>query len=104
MHKNSLEAFKEGTKHAFKKRAQRIFECFFYGHQELTDREILRRLKPGSDDLNYCRPRISELLKYQLDGTEPVLEECGEKVEGGRPVRICRVKMPIAEQVQGSLF
>jgi len=32
--------------------------------------------------------------------SEGILEECGTKYEGGRPVRISRVKIPVTEAQQ----
>jgi len=98
IHKNSLESYIEGTKGMFKNRSQLIFEVYFFGSKELTDREVLRILKPGSDNLNYCQPRITEMVQ---DGA---FEECGTKIEGGRKVRICRVKQPAEQRQQTQLF
>ena len=98
MHKNSLEAYKEGTKGTFKSRSQKIFECLWYGHKELTDREILHSLYPGSDNKNLISPRCTEMLK------EGVLEEVGERMEGVFRVRVVGVKMPVKEGQQEVLF
>ena len=94
-HKNSLEAYREGTKNTFKGRSQAVFEAFWYNSKQLTDRECLKLLKPYSDNINYCQPRITELTK------EGILEECGTKYENGRPVRVSRVKQT---QPQTELF
>ena len=88
MHQNSLESYREGTKGAFKTRSQAIFNTFYFGRKELTDREVLRALFPGSDDLNKIRPRVTELTK------NGVLEEAGERLEGSLRVRVSRVKFP----------
>ncbi len=97
MHPHSLEAYREGIKQGFKTRSQLIFNCLWFDSKELSDREILHKLFV-SDDLNKVRPRISEMLK------EGILEECGVKREHGNPVRIVRVKQPVKQEAQGSLF
>jgi len=43
-----------------KKRAEEVLAAFEEG-ERLTAREALHKLKPNSDDLNYVRPRITEL-------------------------------------------
>ena len=43
-----------------KKRKEEVLAVFGKG-EKLTAREVLRRLKPGSDNMNYVRPRITEL-------------------------------------------
>jgi len=92
-HKNSLAAYQEGCKFSFKSRAQSIFEVLYFGRKELSDREVLKKLKPGSDNINFVQPRLSEMLK------SGVLEECGTKRENGRPVRVCRIKQDKPQQV-----
>ena len=88
MHENSLTAYREGCKTTLKKRKQLIFEAFWFGSKEMTDRECLRMLRPNSDNMNYCQPRISDLHE------EGIFEECGTRYENGRPVRVSRVKQP----------
>jgi len=98
MHQNSLESYREGTKGAFKNRSQKAFECYYFGHKRLTDRQVLQMLFPGSSDKNLVRPRISGLIQ---DG---VLEECDTRIEGMRKVRVCRVREPGITQDQMSLL
>ena len=93
MHNNSLETYKEGMKGGFQSRSQLIFNALWFGTHEYTDRELLQRLKPGSDNINYVQPRITEMTK------EGVLEECGDRTENGRKVRVSRVKQPERQQV-----
>jgi len=89
MHPNSLEAYKSMINSGKKKsRSQMIFEHFYFGRKQLTDREVLRSLKPGSDNLNFCQPRITELHQ------NGVLEECGSRIENGMTVRVSRAVMP----------
>jgi len=72
MHNNSLAADKlitdDGTKD---KRRKAIIEIFVRAQRPLSDWEVLQRFKPGSDNLNLVRPRISEMY----GGPNPVLEE-----------------------------
>ena len=98
MHKNSLEAYREGISGTFKSRSQLIFNHLFFGRKQKTDREILHALYPGSDNKGLVSPRCTEMLK---DG---VLEETGERMEGALRVRILAVKMPVKANQQESLF
>lgn len=86
MHSNSLEAYTQGIKGSFKSRSQQVFECYYFGHKSLTDRQCLQMLYPGSDNTNLVQPRITGLIK---DG---ILMECGTKVEAMRKVRVCKVR------------
>lgn len=98
MHSNSLAAYREGCKGSYKTRSQAVFEAFFFGDNEYTDRQVLKRLKPYSDDLNYVRPRITEMIK---DG---VLEECREEIEGAFRVRVCKIRADGKKPQQKALF
>jgi len=92
MHNNSLDAYRDIKKDGSKaKRNAEILELFS-GGLRLTDREVLRILKPGSDDMNYVRPRLSELIQAGK------LKEIGKRADGGRNVRILMIKKLITQQ------
>ena len=55
---------------------------------EYTDRDVLNRLFPGSDNINNVQPRISELL---TDGELEYIYDTRDKLTN-RPVRVCRIK------------
>ena len=85
MHENSIKSIKGINKDGTKmKRAEAIMDVFYSG-LDLTDREVLQMLKPGSDNLNYVRPRITELIDKKI------LVEVGNKQYQGRPNRITRL-------------
>lgn len=83
---NSLYSFKklnsDGTR---LKRREMILSLFENNDCRFTDREVLKILFPGKDDMNLVRPRINELLK------DKKIEECGTVWAMGRPVRRCRL-------------
>jgi len=98
MHKNSFAARRELIKSGKKKtREQMIFEVYYF-HGKHTDRGVLRRVKPGSDDMNYVRPRISEMI------ADKILTEDGTAVEFGEPVRIVDIDWPLKEKQQTTLL
>lgn len=88
MHDNSLAALKEinedGTK---KRRADAIIEIFKQHIYPLTDRTILKKLFPGSDNLNLVRPRITEAIK------KGILREVGtvQDFATGKKVRMVTI-------------
>ena len=86
MHQNSLLTYMETTTKR-KSRAQIVLEAFKRLGAPATDREILKSVG-GGGELNYVRPRITELIKAGL------VEEVGNVLcpIGGRTVRVCRVK------------
>ena len=62
MHNNSLEVNKVITKDGSKEaRRNAILGIIRASKWPLSDYQILKRFKPGSDDMNLVRPRISEL-------------------------------------------
>jgi len=85
MHKNSLKAY--GELKSTDRRAL-IFKVFEYLGYPLTDRDVKDVL--GYSDMNYVRPRISELID------EGKIMECGTEIdhETKKHVRLCRVKTP----------
>lgn len=84
MHQNSRLAFeainRDGTK---KTRSEMILEVFA-GKRKFTDYQVLQKLKPGSDNLNFVRPRITELIQSKK------LRECGNVMDArtGKQVRV----------------
>ena len=87
-HKNSKKSIKELIVTGNKvRRMDKILEVYNSNGLPLTDRDVLNILNPSSDDLNYVRPRISELLK---EGR--IKEICSVK-EGNRTVRMCGIKI-----------
>lgn len=91
MHENSLKAYREG-RISLSKRATAIFEI--YHNRPLTcfsDRDILRCLEDRSGqslDMNYARPRITELRDMGLIG------EVGSTTDltTGKTVRLTRLR------------
>lgn len=83
MHKNSLKAFGELKSTDRRALIFKVFESLGY---PLTDRDVKDVL--GYTDMNYVRPRISELIH------EGKIIECGTEVdrETKKHVRLCRVK------------
>jgi len=98
MHKNSLNAFREGINKTFKTRSQNIFEAFYFGSKKLTDRGVLKALFPFSDNKGLVSPRLTDMLK------QGILEEVGEKLEGNKTVRVLAIKTPVEERKQTELF
>ena len=73
VHAHSLAAHDEhAAEHIGRKRL--IMDCIHLAGVPLTDRQILERIYPNSDDMNRVRPRISELLKEGrlVEGVEVV--------------------------------
>jgi len=71
MHQNSIQAFREITSDGSrKKRAEIIMDVFNHGGK-YTDYQVLQILKPGSDNINFVQPRITELIQNRK------LVECG---------------------------
>ena len=88
MHSNSLSAYKTITGDGSRSsRLSMILEVYQDG-RHYSDREVLQRLFPESDDLNKVRPRVSEGIQAGL------LEECGSIRDGvtGKNVRLVRLK------------
>jgi len=99
IHKNTMESFKAGIAGSFKTRAQKLFEILYFKSQQLTDKEILERFAPGSDNKNLVSPRLTEMVQ------NGILEETGDRVENGNTVRVLAVKQPATTpEAQGSLF
>lgn len=90
MHTNSIKAYREGQK-PMGDRALSVLRLFAAG-DAMTDRQVLDRLYPGSDDLNRVRPRITELIDAGH------LEECGAVTCSvtGKTVRVCRMTRGIS--------
>jgi len=62
MHTHSLEAFKQITAEGSRDtREKKILSILSTSNQPLSDYQILQVLKPNSDDMNYARPRITDL-------------------------------------------
>jgi len=98
VHKHSLEARKKMIASSEKKkRAQLVFETYWF-HGPQSDRDVLNRLKPGSDNINYVQPRCTELLD------DDVLEVVGHKKEFGNTVRVCNVRHRVEPELQTSLL
>jgi predicted HTH transcriptional regulator len=85
IHQHSLDALEEIREDGSKQtREQRILQVFAE-HGNMTDRAVLARINPGSDNLNYCRPRITELIR------KGKIEEKGSTQDSvtGKTVRVC---------------
>lgn len=99
IHKHSISALKEiyrdGTKASRQGVIYRIIENSPW---PLSDWDILQRLKPGSDNLNLVRPRITELHEARIlkEGT-PVKSHYKENMN----VRTSRL---VNQENQTSLF
>jgi len=76
IHENSRQAIKEITTSGERKnRAEQILDIFKEYGFPMTDRGVLMRLFPGSDNLNLVRPRITELInKGQLQEVGNVMD------------------------------
>lgn len=99
MHKNSIAAYREGINSGeIKKREQLIFECYYFGDKILTDRQVLNELRPGSDNMNWVSPRITEMLD------EGILKYVGDVKVNGRLCRQLRINHLIEEVQQVELF
>lgn len=79
MNANSLLAHE---RHAdeFHGRKALILDVVRLSNRPMTDREILQRIKPDSDDMNFVRPRINELISARklavvCDVEDPVTRE-----------------------------
>lgn len=88
MHANSLTAFKSITSDGSRDTRSEAILAVYASGKALTDRMVLNILFPGSDNLNLCRPRISEAIAKGL------LEECGNCQDEvtGKNVRLVRLK------------
>lgn len=64
IHRNSLEAYKmimaDGSKMTHLKQCLQIITG---SRSPIGDYDVLQKVKPGSDNLNLVRPRITELYK-----------------------------------------
>ena len=98
IHQNSLSSHRvienDGS---LGKRAEAILGIITAAGRPLTDWEVLQKFKPGSDNLNLVRPRITELHKQG-------------KLREGPPARSntkncpVRTSEPAGERKQQSLF
>jgi len=62
MHTHSLEAFDQITADGTRDtRSKKILEILSSFSRPMSDYDVLQVFKPGSDDLNLVRPRITEL-------------------------------------------
>lgn len=99
MNENSISAYREGINSGeIKKREQLIFEEYYFGDKTLTDRQVLNGVKPGSDNMNWVSPRITEML------TKGILKNVGDLKVNGRPCRQLRINHLIEEVQQVELF
>jgi len=98
MHENSTAALREITASGQKKdRTTAILAVFSREYRQLTDRQVLNILFPGSDNLNLTRPRISELLKAgKLRECKSVRDSVTNKM-----VRTCEI---VEDAAQESMF
>jgi hypothetical protein len=101
MHANSLKAYAELQAAGITDERTRAVYGVFADMGCYTDRQVLQRLKPGSDNMNLVRPRITGLVKGfpttelgMIDPMTIVLEEVGKTIDTvtGKRVRICRVR------------
>ena len=93
LHENSLQAYRE-EQVKLSHRAQSIFDIYRYQPSRLwTDRDILECLRfqgHPAVDMNYCRPRITEIRDAGL------IEEVGKTIDRTtkKPVRLTRFAQP----------
>lgn len=111
MHENSLAAYQEeGAK--LGARQMRIMELFEANKEGLTDRDVLKILKrngeaPEDADMNYVRPRLTEILKLTLERKlrKGIREfDTTKDTVTGKTVRICKLWIPEREPVQLDLI
>lgn len=101
VHENSIETHRELKKTGeVKRREDEIQECYL-AHGPLTDRQVLQILKPGSDDLNYVRPRITEMIRPKKPGKPKLLQEVDTTIDPvtKKPVRIVDFLMHEPDQI-----
>ena len=99
IHKNSFAARTELIKSGKKEtREQMIYNHLYFGRKQMTIRQLLKALYPGSDDMNKVRPRSHDLL------TGGALRVCGEAIEGGLPVMVVEVNWPAKAETQQAMF
>lgn len=98
IHQNSLSSHRvienDGS---LGKRAQSILDILTAAGRPLTDYEVLQKFKPGSDNLNLVRPRITELTERGFLAEGPARKSHAKNCN----VRASRV---IKFRVQQSLF
>jgi hypothetical protein len=83
MHTNSILSYHQITN--LSERYKRILEIYQNSPLPLTDRDILIQL--GANDMNYCRPRISELIDK---GLLREVGDCKDRLTG-KTVRLVQV-------------
>ena len=85
VHRNSKEVWHQIMQDGSKdKKMQEIFRIIFQAKEALSDYAVLQKVKPGSDNLNLVRPRITEL--HQIGRKGPRFEE-PKVVEEGMPTK-----------------
>ena len=100
IHTNSLEAYKQiMTNGSRDTRLKAIFEILIKSNRFMSDYEVLQKLKPGSDNMNLVRPRITEAHQsYILEEGPP-----RKSHDGNLNVRTSRIKATLIEN-QMELF
>ena len=98
MHDHSLSSHRVISRDgSLGKRTEAVLSIIKSAGRPLTDWEVLQKFKPGSDNLNLVRPRITELHKQG-------------KLREGPPARSntkncpVRTSEPAGERKQQSLF
>lgn len=94
IHENSVRSYHEVEK---AKRHEEILATYRWWGKPLTDRQVKDLMH--FDDLNLCRPRITELIAMRR------LKECGNVKDSKthRTVRLVRLMRP-EENMQPDLF
>ena len=98
MHDHSLSSHRVISRDgSLGKRTEAVLSIIKSAGRPLTDYEVLQRFKPGSDNLNLVRPRITELHDLGRLKEGPPARSHMKNV----PVR---TSLPAGEQAQQSLF
>jgi len=89
MHNHSLEAYNQIiTTGAKDTRSAKILDILSSFGRPMSDYEVLQVFKPGSDDLNLVRPRLTELHQKQILIEGPRTKSS----DGRRNVRTNKIK------------
>ena len=88
MHEHSLEAYRAASGYTFSRRAKEIWDFLAVAPKPLTARQIKDDLYGTHYDMNYVRPRLTELLAAGW------VYEVGHAIEWGHRVMLVRARLP----------
>ena len=100
MHKNSYESRKNLISSGKqKKREDEIFQLLYFGDKQMTIKEMLSILYPGSDNKGLLAPRCTDMTVSEKN-PYGALKVVSERLEGGNPVSVYGINWPVKPEPQ----